>query len=72
MTRSAEHLVTRLWAQYESRDVYPDFNTVTLQIVTDALFGFQPSTPESQTVTGHFCTTFKEICLFCVSYPALA
>ena len=52
MTRSADHLIKRTWGRHEIRDVYTDFNTVTLQIVTDALFGFQASSPESSTVTG--------------------
>ena len=35
-----------------TREVYADFNKLTLQITTDALFGFTPSAPEARTVTG--------------------
>lgn len=42
----------RVWAGGSSREVYADFNALTLRIVTDALFGFQTSSPDSRAVTG--------------------
>lgn len=52
MTRGAEALVTHTWRGSSVREVYADFNDLTLQITTDALFGFKPSNPESKRVTG--------------------
>lgn len=52
-------MVDEVWRHGEVRDVYADFNRVTLQIVTDALFGFHASTPESQTVTGVLLSPFN-------------
>ena len=52
MSRGAAHLVSKTWSGQATREVYSDFNDLTLQIVTDALFGFRASTPDSQNVTG--------------------
>ena len=56
MTRGAEALVTHTWRGSSTREVYADFNDLTLQITTDALFGFKPSNPESNKVTGNVPT----------------
>ena len=53
MTRGAETLVKHTWRGSSVREVYADFNDLTLQITTDALFGFKPSNPESKRVTGN-------------------
>lgn len=52
MTRGAEALVTDIWRGATTREVYSDYNNLTLQITTDALFGFTPSNPEAKRVTG--------------------
>jgi len=52
MARGAEQLVQTTWRGERAREVYSDFNGLTLQITTDALFGFHASTPDSQNVTG--------------------
>ena len=52
MSRGAAHLVSETWSGQATREVYSDFNDLTLQIVTDALFGFRASNPDSQNVTG--------------------
>ena len=52
MARGAQELVTSTWQNAGAREIYSDFNSLTLQITTDALFGFTPSTPQSKTVTG--------------------
>lgn len=52
MARGAEALVSMTWSKSGTREVYSDFNAMTLQITTDALFGFTPSDPQSKDVTG--------------------
>lgn len=51
MSRGAEELVNKTWTGRRSCDVYTDFNDLTLRIVTDVLFGFQTSSPDSREVT---------------------
>lgn len=63
MSRGAEGLVKDLWrGQQLSREVYADFNDLTLQIVTNVLFGFSATNSESKAVTRmsllhHACST---------------
>lgn len=52
MAAGAEELVGRTWAAGGEREVYADFNALTLRIVTDALFGSETSSPDSRAVTG--------------------
>jgi hypothetical protein len=53
MQRAAGDLVAGPWAGGGVRDVYADYNALTLQVVTDALFGADLPETASREVTGN-------------------
>ena len=52
MTDSAEAMLAAQWRYSGCRDVYQDFNALTLQITTQALFGDDLPAAEGLRVTG--------------------
>lgn len=52
MASATEHLVEHTWAQAGVRDVYADFNELTLTITTNALFGVDMSSSQAAGISG--------------------
>ncbi len=52
MAASAERLVSQTWQGSRERDVYADFNALSLQITMEALFGVDLPAREGRQVTG--------------------
>ena len=52
MTDSTEAMLATQWQHSGRRDVYKDFNALTLQITTQALFGDDLPAAEGLRVTG--------------------
>lgn len=49
---ATEHLLGHVWAEGGVRDVYADFNELTLTITTNALFGVDVSSRQAAGITG--------------------
>ena len=52
MASATEHLLAEVWAQGGVRDVYADFNELTLNITTNALFGVDMSSSQAAGISG--------------------
>ena len=52
MTGSTEAMLATQWQHSGRRDVYKDFNALTLQVTTQALFGDDLPVAEGLRVTG--------------------
>ena len=52
MASATEHLLADVWAQGGVRDVYADFNELTLNITTNALFGVDMSSSQAAGISG--------------------
>ena len=52
MTDSTEAMLATQWQHSGRRDVYKDFNALTLQVTTQALFGDDLPAAEGLRVTG--------------------
>lgn len=52
MASSTEHLLAHVWGQGGVRDVYADFNELTLNITTNALFGVDMSSAQAAGISG--------------------
>lgn len=47
MSQATQHMLDSVWAAGGSRDVYADYNELTLSITTNALFGVNMSSSQS-------------------------
>lgn len=52
MASATQHLLEEVWAQGGVRDVYADFNELTLNITTNALFGVDMSSSQAAGISG--------------------
>ena len=52
MCAATEHMLAEVWAQDGVRDVYADFNELTLNITTNALFGVDMSSSQAAGISG--------------------
>ncbi len=52
MTTATEAMLDRMWRQGGRRDVYADFNDLTLRITVDALFGSTVDSRQARRVAG--------------------
>ena len=52
MADAAGDLVGEVWAGGGARDVYADFNALTLDIVTKVLFGWDVDPQQASTIVG--------------------
>ena len=57
MASATEHLLAEVWAQGGVRDVYADFNELTLNITTNALFGVDMSSSQAAGISGKRSST---------------
>lgn len=47
MSQATQHMLSNTWADRGTRDVYADYNELTLSITTNALFGVDMSSSQS-------------------------
>ncbi|KAL3147617.1 hypothetical protein ABBQ38_014667 [Trebouxia sp. C0009 RCD-2024] len=59
MMSATEHLLGHVWAQGDVRDVYADFNELTLTITTNALFGVDMSSRQAAGITDAVRVAFE-------------
>lgn len=52
MTSATQHMLSRVWSKGGVRDVYADFNELTLDITTKALFGVNMSSSQAAGISG--------------------
>ena len=52
MAAAAGKLLTRTWAGGGERDIYADLNQLTLDIVTEVLFGWDIPQQQAETIMG--------------------
>ncbi len=52
MCSATEHMLAEVWSQGGVRDVYADFNELTLNITTNALFGVDMSSSQALGISG--------------------
>lgn len=59
MSEATEHMLSSVWASGGTRDVYADYNDLTLSITTNALFGVDMSSSQSAGISSklasHYC-----------------
>ncbi|KAK9829411.1 hypothetical protein WJX72_005691 [[Myrmecia] bisecta] len=59
MGMATQQMLRNSWLQSRQRDIYADFNALTLQITTDALFGADLPPRQALEVTGAIETAFR-------------
>lgn len=52
MAAAAQKLVREKWAAKRATDVYADYNALTLDIVTEVLFGWDIPKAQADTIVG--------------------
>ena len=52
MCEATGHMLAEVWSQGGVRDVYADFNELTLSITTNALFGVDMSSSQALGISG--------------------
>ena len=52
MTSATQHMLMHTWSKGGVRDVYADFNELTLDITTNALFGVDMSSSQAAGISG--------------------
>ncbi len=65
MCSATEHMLAEVWFEGGVRDVYADFNELTLNITTNALFGVDMSSSQALSISGEqkWCTVHVTWCM---------
>lgn len=65
MCSATEHMLAEVWFEGGVRDVYADFNELTLNITTNALFGVEMSSSQALSISGEqkWCTVHGTWCM---------
>ena len=56
MSSATQHMLADVWSTGGVRDVYADFNELTLNITTNALFGVDMSSSQALGISGEYLT----------------